>query len=382
MDIITNEKLQEILSIRSAWCISLFMPTHRAGRETEQDPIRYKNLLSEAEERLLAKGLGAHDVKKMLKAPKSLLEATPFWQHQSDGLALFFSIDYFYLFRLPLEFTPMVFVNDRFHIKQLLPILNSDGTFNILAISQNKVRLFKGTQQTIDEIDLPDTPDTLSESFPDDWPKQKFQFQTMGSSGKGGQGGNTHAHATGTDVKVRLKKWFRKIEKEVTSLLKDTQSPLVLAGVDTLFPIYSEVNTYPNLVEEGIPGNPDEMTGKELHPKAWALVEPIFTKERETGIALYRQLADTEQTTNDITKALLGAYRGQVKTLFVALGVQVWGNYDPEKEEVLLYESHQSGAEDLLDLAAIQTLIMGGAVFAVPPEDVPSSTLVAAVFRY
>jgi len=48
MDRITMEKLKDtFLTRRSDWCISLFMPTHRAGRETEQDPIRFKNLLRE-----------------------------------------------------------------------------------------------------------------------------------------------------------------------------------------------------------------------------------------------------------------------------------------------------------------------------------------------
>lgn len=382
MDIITIDKLQEILSARSQWCVSLFMPTHRKGRETEQDPIRFKNLLVEAQERLLAKGLPEVDVNKMLKAPQSLLEGSAFWQHQSDGLALFFCEGNFHLYRLPLDFTAMVFINDRFHIKPLLPILNSDENFHILAISQNKVRLFEGTRQALDEIDLPNTPESLSKSFPNDWPKQKFQFQTSSSSTKGGQGRKAQTHTTGKDFEVSLSKWFRIIDKEVALLLKDTHSPLVLAGVQTLFPIYKEVNTYPHLIEEGIVGNPDEMKSKELHPKAWALVEPIFAKERETGLSLYKNLVGSGQTTSDITATLLAAHDGRIETLFVALGVQAWGTFDPVKKRVFLHKTHEPGDEDLLNLAAILTLIKGGSVFAVSPQDVPSQTIVAAVLRY
>ncbi len=382
MDMITTENLQKILETRSEFCISLFMPTYRAGRETEQGPIRFKNLLAEVEVRLLDKGLRASKVDEMLKAPRSLLEGTNFWQHQSDGLAVFFTLDMFHLYRLPHSFKEMVFVADRFHIKPLLPILNSDGVFHILAISQNQIRLFEGTQHTVDEIDLADTPETLAESFPEDWPKQKFQFQTMGSSGSVGQAGGTHAHATGSNIKQRLQKWFRTIDKEVASLLADTRSPLVLAGVDTLFPLYKEVNTYPHLVEEGIAGNPDTMKGKDLHPKAWAIVKPFFAKEREAGMEQYRQLAGTGRTTADITEAVLAAQHGRIDTLFVAHGVQVWGTFDPEKGEVRISETQQSGDEDLLDFIAIQTMAKGGAVFAVSPEDIPGKTDVAAVLRY
>ena len=93
MDIITTEKLNEIITTRSESCISLYMPTHRAGRETEQGPIRLKNLLTEVEDRLLAKNLRASKVDELLKAPRNLLEGTTFWQHQSDGLAMFFTED-------------------------------------------------------------------------------------------------------------------------------------------------------------------------------------------------------------------------------------------------------------------------------------------------
>jgi hypothetical protein len=58
MDRITMDILkQAFLDRHSGWCVSPFMPTHRAGREMEQYPIRFKNLLREAEESLTAKGL-------------------------------------------------------------------------------------------------------------------------------------------------------------------------------------------------------------------------------------------------------------------------------------------------------------------------------------
>jgi hypothetical protein len=56
--------------------------------------------------------------------------------------------------------------------------------------------------------------------------------------------------------------------------------------------------------------------------------------------------------------------------------------FDPEKDKVYAHESPEPGDEDLLDFTAIQTLIKGGTVFAVSPEEVPDQTLVAAVLRY
>jgi hypothetical protein len=42
----------------------------------------------------------------------------------------------------------------------------------------------------------------------------------------------------------------------------------------------------------------------------------------------------------------------------------------------------QPGDQDLLDLAAVQTLFHGGTVYAVDPGDVPDDAPVAALLRY
>jgi hypothetical protein len=373
---------QIFLNSHSDWCVSLFMPTHRAGREIEQDPIRFKNLLREAEERLIGEGLRSPEVQEIIKRPQLLLQDRGFWQRQSDGLAVFFSEDTYRFFRLPMALKELAVVSHRFHVKPLLPILASDGVFYILALSQNQVRLLEGTRHTVDEIDLENVPETLSETFPDGFAEKELQFHTGTPSGSGNRPAMFHGHDIGSDIKNRIRQWFRTIDKEVGGLLSDTQAPLVLAGVDTLFPLYKEVNTYPHLMEEGIPGNPERMKPEDLHPQAWAIVEPLFKKERESGYARYRQLAGTGQTTTDVTEAVQAAQHGRIEVLFVAVGVQVWGRFDPEKDRVDVHQSAEPGDADLLDFTAIQTLIKGGTVFAVSPEEVPDQALVAAVLRY
>jgi hypothetical protein len=80
-----------------------------------------------------------------------------------------------------------------------------------------------------------------------------------------------HGHDISNDIKKRIQQWFRMVDKEVRGFLSDGQSPLVLAGVDLLFPLYKEVNTYQYLMDKGIPGNPEEMKPEDLHLKIWRL---------------------------------------------------------------------------------------------------------------
>ena len=103
----------------------------------------------------------------MLTKPQRLLPDPGFWQHQSDGLAVFLSADTFHFFRLPIRFDELVVIVNRFHVKPLLPFLTSDGLFHILALSQNQVRLLEGTGFSVDEIHLEGTIPSFSEVLPE-----------------------------------------------------------------------------------------------------------------------------------------------------------------------------------------------------------------------
>ena len=43
MELLSREELNGLVTPQEGPCVSIFMPTHRAGGETQQDPIRLKN---------------------------------------------------------------------------------------------------------------------------------------------------------------------------------------------------------------------------------------------------------------------------------------------------------------------------------------------------
>jgi hypothetical protein len=255
--------------------------------------------------------------------------------------------------------------------------------FFVLALSQNAVKLFEGSPFGLCDIDEPEgVPKSLVDALKYDELEKQLQFQTgTGVGGKGERAAMFHGQDL-ADNKERIQRYFRQIDQGLRDLLRDEQAPLVLAGVEYLLPIYKEVNTYPHLLNGGITGNPEGVSPEELHRQAWAQVEPYFKREQEEAAARYRQLAGTGRTSHDPGEILPAAYHGRVECLFVALSRQQWGDYDPGTNRVDLHVAPQPGSFDLLDLAATQTLLNGGAVYAVEPSEVPAETLLAAVFRY
>jgi hypothetical protein len=156
----------------------------------------------------------------------------------------------------------------------------------------------------------------------------------------------------------------------------------VVAGVDYLLPIYREANNYPYLLEAGIAGNPDELSPRELHARAWPLVAPHFRRGEQEAVARYRELAGTGKTANDVRQVVPAAHQGRVDVLFVALNVQRWGVFDATSGTVELREDPGEAATDLHDLAAVHTIANGGTVYALEPGSMADEAAVAAVLRY
>ena len=387
MDILTREELKTLVDMEADNCVSIYLLTHPVGREMQQDPIRLKNLINQAQEKLVQRGMRRPDAETLLEPAENLLRDQPFWQHQSTGLAIFLTDDFFATYRLPLKFSELVMVGDRFHVKPLLPFFSGDGQFYVLALSQNDLRLLQGSRYLVEEVVLSDVPTSLQEALWADDPEKQLQMHTASQSPgtPGGRPAVFHGQGVGKrDAKNDILRYFQKVDKGIYELLADQRAPVVLAGVEYLLPLYREASNYDYLVADAIDGNPENMSNKELHVEAYKVVEPLFTAELQTAKERYAQLAgnDSPEASTDLRRILGASAYGQVDTLFVALERQIWGSFDQQLDQAEMHENIQPGDHDLLDLVAVQTLANGGVVYALPVEDMPVDSPVAAVLRY
>ena len=379
---LSREEFKGLTDKQSGFCVSMFMPTYRTGAESQQNHIRFKNMLRNTEDKLLACNLRPPEIKTLLEPAQALAGNVLFWRRQSDGLAIFLSGGRLHSYCLPILFDGLIFVSDRFHIKPLLPLLHGEERFYILALSQNSVRFLEGTKYSVREVEVEGLPHSLTEALSYGEPEKQIRFRT-GMSGGGERGAMVSGHGADIeDTKDNILKYFRQIDRGLRTFLKDERAPLVLAGVDYLFPIYKDANTYPFLLEGGVAGNPEGMSTEHLHRQAWEIVAPYFQKEVNDALAQYRQSSGTGLTSRDIREIVTAAFHGRVGLLFVALGCHQWGTVSPDHTEVILHQEMTPGSEDLLDLAAIQVFLNGGAVFAMPQEKMPGNEAAAAVFRY
>jgi hypothetical protein len=372
MDHFSRDDLRALVAARPGPCASLLMPTTRG--QSHEDKGRWKNLLREAEDRLKEHKLRAPDVAGLLAPARALLDRSDFWQNvPRGGVAAFVAPGWDRAFRLPLPLPEKVLVADRFHVKPLLPLLVAEDRFFVLTLSQKKVRLLRCTPFTAEEMNIEGVPESIDEAlFNTDAGETRSHLNHPPHSlrdGKSlevlrGRGSRTESGKDG------LLPFLQRVDRGLHRYLHGETTPLVLACVDYLVPIFREANHYPHLIDAVINEHPDRMSPAELRDKAWALVRPHFERDRDRLAALYRQLAGTGRASDNLTEVLPAAHRGQVQYLFVDLAREAWGTFDPDAGKTEVHDRMRNGDQDLLNLAVTFALSHKTTVYSVPPEPV------------
>jgi len=386
MDIFKQTDLKQLTNISGEWCISIYMPAHRVGREQQQDPIRFRNLVSQANEKLIEYGMRVPDIQTLLAPAEMLLTDHGFWQQQSDGLAVFLSPGANWTYRLPVSFDELIVISRNFHIKPLLPLLNGNGQYYVLALSLDKVRLFLGTRERLVEMDMANVPTSMEAALWMDDPEKHLAAHSTNSSGREGpHQAMFHGQGANIDVeKTNILRFFQYLDRGLNDLLPVRDIPMLLAGVGYLLPIYHEANNYPDLLEKGLEGNPDEWSAEKIHQRAWAYIEQYFNEDQRRGVNQLHELLGqgSKRATLDLQTIVQASSYGQVETLFLPAGVRIWGTYDPKHNKVVPEPEPTLQNQDLLDYAAAQTILNSGNVFTILPDQLPQGGMPAAILRY
>jgi hypothetical protein len=381
---INKKDIARLSKVEDALCVSIFIPTHRAGEAVRKnaDAILLKNQWKEVTEKLRKEGLTPSEIEQLGQPILELIDNTEFWSHQSDGLALFLTKNRLEKFTLPIAFEAFHYVSNEFYLKPMMPMFVGDGRFFILTLSLNDVQFFEGTRHSITPVKIEDlTPARLEEVVGYDYKQKNLQFRTQqGSMGQGA----FHGQGEGKEErKNEILRFFRAVDKGLMTMLHDEHAPMVVACQDHLFPIFKEANDYKFLVDKNISLNPNDVSLVYLHEVAWEKVKPHFEQERKEKIERFQEVHGTGQTAIDTNEVLQASLTGKTDTLFLENRADIWGVYNPNNNTVRIEEAHHSANVSLMNLAAIQVFLQGGKVYLMEKEEMPDDTSkMNALFRY
>jgi hypothetical protein len=375
-----RQDLDELVMADLRPAVSIYLPTHVAGREIRQDPIRLRNLIAQADERLARNWRSTE--RAALLAPVRALDADDFfWRQQQEGLAVFLAPGFSRIHKLPAAVPELVVVSDHFHILPLLPMLDG-GQFWLLSLSAARTRLYQGTRHTFLEVTGLDLPQGVGEVRGE----TEYQETHHAAPQRRRSGGFDKAQPFGEDPeavrKTELIRLLQRTAAAVEPCIRRSPAPVVLAAHPEIRGHFREIAGWKEIVPDGVSENPDALAEAELHRRAWACVEPILAAARAAPLERFNSLLGTGKAATAIEDIIGAARDGRVDTLFVGHDARIWGRIGESGGPIAVHETAAEDDVDLLDHAALLTLRHGGRIMPVERAALPAPGLAAALLRY
>jgi Bacterial archaeo-eukaryotic release factor family 11 len=366
-DIPTQADLEQLLSVRDAACVSIYLPTTPEERG-ERDRLEFKRLATEALEQLDDAPLDRDAGSGLRDALDELAEDREFWVRQAHSLAVFATPAGARTFQVANRLSPIAEVSDRFHVKPLLRSATFPQAAFVLALSQNAVRLVEVSPDAPpEEVRVPGMPSDAASavgkaSIADRSPDRRVQ----GSEGQ----------------KIRLAQYARRVQDALRPALNGLDLPLIVAATEPLASIFQSVSTYPHLAGAVIAGNPDTKTDAELAEASRQVLDELYAGELRELRDRYQQRVPQGRASDDLAAIARAATFGAVDTAFVDIDESVPGFVGDEDGALTLDDSDDAANYGVVDEIARRVLLARGRVLAVRGDDIPGGGPAAAILRY
>lgn len=380
---ISIELFTELLATHESPCVTLYLPTHRKHPDNTQDAIHFRNSLRELES-LLAEKHDESQVRAMLKPFNQLVGDLEFWNHRTDGLAIFCSPGKFEIVELQRPVEELLVVADSFHTKPLIRVLQSANRYQVLCLSRHEAQLYEGNRDALEPVELTNVTATISDVVTSG---RSPSTQTVGSYGKrSGEGGTvTHdGHEPKTNAKeADVLKFFRAVDRGVLEHhSRPTGLPLMLVALPESQTQLRRLSDNPFLLADGIKVDPDSLSVDELRKQAWNAIEPFYLTRLHELKEKFGDAQARQTGSGDLSDAAKAAASDKVATLLVEADRVIPGVVDRTTGAIHPAGPATSHVDDMLDDLAELVVAQGGEVIVVPKERMPTESGLAAIYRY
>jgi hypothetical protein len=357
-------------------CISLYQPTHRYHPDNRQDPIRYRNLRRRLEN-TLTRAYPTRNVRELLSKYLSLELDFEFWNHRTEGLAILSSPQTFEVFDLQRPVRERLVVAPSFYTKPLLRILQSADRYQILCLRLDQITLYEGNRDVIDPVDLSDTTQQLEQAFA----REDSPADVSVRAAPGGVA--IHYGAGQNPADTDRDKFFRAVDRAILELhSRPSGLPLMLAALPEYHSHFRSVSHNPFLLADGVRINPDSLSVEKLRSAAWDQFAPFYKRRLDAAIREYDLAKMRSLASDDVTDVAGAALSGRIRTLLVEADRELPGCIDEAYGRVEPGDASDPETGDVLNDLAEAVARMKGEVIVVPAAQMPTTSGVAAIYRF
>jgi hypothetical protein len=375
------QRIQEVIQSRGP-CITMLLPPYRPGEPSHPIGAVVKSYLQQAERHLAETNI-SNAAQRDLLEPLIQIAGDPDLLAGSHWSRIIFrSAETFRQFTITGLVKPSFFVGGCFEIRPVLAELDMPDQFFVLILSKKQVEVLRCGGLHSEPVRLPaGVPATLAESMAFKPPDHDLENRSAAGHSTGSMPGVRFG--TGSDRESRstyLADFYKAIDRGIKEMLGPAAGcPLVLAGVDEDTALYRTVNRYVNLLARSVTGSfSDPLVDSDLISKARSIVREDRAERAVEALRDSRERLTPTRFSTNLSAILRAAANGRVARLYIDRAARMLGAFDGARRS----GSWHWGEEDLLNVAAVETLLQGGSAFSVPTGRIPENAPLAAILRY
>jgi hypothetical protein len=358
-------QLAELTEHRDDASVSIYLPSSPLPSENQALRLALKNAARRAGALLEERAADKVVIDRVLDRVAELDDDPEFWQNQANGLGVLVSPDRLLAFRLLEQVSQTLVVGDRFSIGPLLRSLGAANAGYVLAVTEGTVAFYgiaAGSRPTVLKLDLPSDLHTV--------------FEHAENDGQADRGRATGSHGQ----KTEQQRYCRLIQDAALERIGDNRLPLILAASAELGPSYRSINSYPDLLPDGIEAHPDSLSRDELDAQAKAILAQHYRAALEGWREDFGTRRSQGLATSKIDEVARAAAASAIATLHFDVDSTIEGTID---EQGRITESDEAGGGyPLVDELAARVIRSGGTALGVHNEDLIDGSPVAAVLRF
>lgn len=355
-----NIELKELKKIISENSITIILNTHRTLPDNQKDVILLKNLVKEAESRLLA-DFAKREVQKLIDKLNILADSIDHRQNL-ESLILFVNQDIAEFIRLPIPVEDRVVIDNTFATRDLIRGMHNQVNYYVLELSRDEARLIEASNdKVIKELGFP---------FP-----FKNEFAQIAQS-----------HPSNATRRQNLMaEFFNQVDKIVNEARKDNPLPVLISSEQENYSAYLKIADQPHTIFDTFLSR-NKHTGQDhaIVSDAWQIVREYninINNERKAELQKAVSLNKFVSDTNDIYRAIK---EGRIQTLFVEQGL-----FQPaiiQNEQIIYVPDDQREGlgviDDIYDELIEMNMDFGGDVVFLPKGELAKFNGFGAITRY
>jgi hypothetical protein len=356
--------IQRLQAVRAFPAVTIYSPTHRSYPDNQQDPVRVRNLVREAKQRLEEESGDRSVARAISETLDGLVEEIDF-EHSLDSVAIFAADGVAEVHYLPFQLDGEVVIDQTFATRNLLFALNRSPRYRVLVLSEKPTRLFEGSHADLEEV--------VGSGFP---------HANTGPDGTGPVKGTPHGRSGVRDERHR--EFFREVERRFSPIQTADPLPLVLVGIGRNLAFFREVSKHGGEIVATLEGSHDKTPFHELGRKVWPLVLESTLAQKAARIEELEQAVSAGRSASGLEQVWRASREGRGSVVLVEIGYR-----EPAElmeDGVTLRPATGQGGPEALDDAVdeiIETVYgMGGEVVFVEPGTLEKHQKIALILRY